>query len=60
MAVLGTAACFVVIHVLLLVRVLAKVHRADSNVLLLPVIGLSASAAVAALAVGVNKLSGGG
>ena len=59
MGVLVVAALFVVVHLFLLVRVLAKVHKADNSILLLPVVGLSASALVAALALGVNKLSGG-
>ena len=51
------AAIFILGHVALLVRVLMKVHVADSNVLLLPIAGLSASALVGALAIGINKLS---
>ena len=55
--VLALTALFVVGHVVLLVRVLMKVHNADSSVLILPIAGLSASALVGAFAMGVNKLS---
>ena len=55
--VLSLAALFVLIHVLLLVRVLFKVHAVDSSVLLYPIVGLSASAIVGGFAVGVHKLS---
>ena len=55
--VLSLAALFVLIHVLLLVRVLFKVHAVDSRVLLYPIVGLSASAIVGGFAVGVHKLS---
>ena len=55
--VLALAALFVLVHALLLARVLTKVHAADANVLLYPLYGLSASAAVGAFAIGVHKLS---
>jgi hypothetical protein len=55
--VLVLTAIFVFGHLLLLVRVLMKVHVADSNVLLYPIAGLSASALVGAVAMGINKLS---
>mmetsp|Transcript_56474 Transcript_56474/g.93329 ORF Transcript_56474/g.93329 Transcript_56474/m.93329 type:complete len:236 (-) Transcript_56474:260-967(-) len=58
LAVLSIAVIFVLVHIALLLRVLSKVHKADPNVLLLPVVGLSASACIALLAVGINKLSG--
>jgi hypothetical protein len=55
--VLGIAAVFVLVHVLLLVRVLMKVHSTDSNVLIYPIAGLSASAVVGAIAICIHKLS---
>eukprot|EP00308_Calcidiscus_leptoporus_P009452 CAMPEP_0119366762 /NCGR_PEP_ID=MMETSP1334-20130426/13591_1 /TAXON_ID=127549 /ORGANISM="Calcidiscus leptoporus, Strain RCC1130" /LENGTH=238 /DNA_ID=CAMNT_0007383033 /DNA_START=30 /DNA_END=746 /DNA_ORIENTATION=- len=58
LAILAVAVFFVLVHVVLLLRVLAKVHQADSNVLLYPVYGLSASALVAVFAIVINKLSG--
>ena len=57
-AVLTLAALFIVIHVGLLLKTLSKIHAADNMVLLLPVLGLSASAMVAAFAVAVNALGG--
>merc|ERR1712087_721575 len=57
-AVLSVAVIFVVVHVALLCRVLVKVHATEPGVLLLPVVGLSASAFGALLAIGINKLSG--
>ena len=55
--ILSIAALFVFVHVVLLMRVLQKIHTADSSVLMMPMIGLGASAAVGGLAVGLNKLS---
>ena len=53
----GITTLFVAAHVLLLARVLSRVHNFDAQILLLPFLGLSASAIVAAFAVGVNRLS---
>lgn len=58
LVVLVLTAVFVVIHILLLVRVLFKVHKADSSVLILPIAGLSASALVGAFAIGIHVMSG--
>ena len=55
--IVGITTLFVAAHVLLLARVLSRVHNFDAQILLLPFLGLSASAIVAAFAVGVNKLS---
>ena len=55
--VLFLAGLFILVHVVLLVRVLHKVHVADSNVLFYPIAGLSVSALVGAFAIGVNTLS---
>lgn len=55
--VLMLAFLFVGVHVLLLARVLMKVHSADANVLLYPLYGLSAAGTVGAFAIGVHKLS---
>eukprot|EP00966_Prymnesium_polylepis_P004398 100885-Prymnesium_polylepis.1 len=57
LVILAIAGAFVALHVVLLARVLQKVHVADSSVLVYPVVGLGASAAVGGLAVGLNKLS---
>lgn len=57
LAIVALAAAFVLVHVVLLVRVLQKVHFADNRVLLYPVAGLSMSAVVGAFAIGVHKLS---
>ena len=57
MMVLSLAAFFILLHVGLLLKALAKVHETDSTVLLLPVVGLSASAALALFAVAINKLT---
>ena len=51
------AALFILVHIVLLVRVLHKVHIADSNALLYPIAGLSISALVGAFAIGINSLS---
>jgi hypothetical protein len=58
--VLTLTALFILVHVVLLVRVLLKVHAADSSVLLLPIAGLSASAVVGAFAIGVHVMTGSG
>ena len=55
--IVGITTLFVAAHVLLLARVLSRVHNFDAQILLLPFLGLSASAIVAAFAVGVNRLS---
>ena len=55
--IVGLAVLFVLVHVLLLGRTLYKVHSADSMVLLYPLAGIGASAAVGAFAVGVHHLS---
>ena len=57
LAIITLAAIFVLGHVALLLRVLAKVHVADPMVLMYPIAGLSASALVGAVAVGVNALA---
>ncbi len=57
LAILAVAGLFVGVHVLLLLRVLSKVHAADSTVLLLPLAGLSASALVGLLALIINWVS---
>ena len=57
MMVLSLAAFFILLHLGLLLKALAKVHATDSTVLLLPVVGLSASAALALVAVAINKLT---
>lgn len=57
LVIVGIAALFVLVHVALLLRVLGKVHSTDNQVLMLPVVGLSASALVGAFAIGVNRLT---
>ena len=57
LVIVAMATTFVLVHVLLLARVLMKVHVADNRVLLYPIAGLSASAVVGAFAIGVHKLS---
>ena len=49
---------FILVHVVLLLRVLMKVHDRDKSVLLLPAYGLSAAGAVGAVAVAIHRLSG--
>lgn len=56
-AIVMVAVLFVVVHLVLLARVISKVHTADPRVLIYPVAGLSVSALVGGLAVGINKLS---
>jgi hypothetical protein len=62
MMVLSLAALFILLHLGLLFKALAKVHQTDNTVLgpvlLLPAVGLSASAALALVAVAINKLTG--
>jgi len=58
--VLFLASLFILAHVVLLARVLFKVHDRDNSVLFLPIAGLSASALVGAFAIGIHKMSGGG
>ena len=58
LAIVSLAAFFVGFHVLLLVRVLQKVHIADNRVLLYPIAGLGTAGVVGAFAIGVHKLSG--
>ena len=63
MMVLSLAALFILLHLGLLLKALSKVHRETDNtvlgpVLLLPAVGLSASAALALVAVAINKLTG--
>lgn len=58
LAIIALAALFVLVHVLLLIKTLRKIHTVDSTLLLLPVAGLSASAMVALFAVVINKISG--
>ena len=53
MATLG----FVILHVVLLLRVLTKVHGLDPRVLWLPVYSLSASCLVAVFAFGIHKMT---
>ena len=48
---------FISVHVLLLARVLQKVHVVDSSVLRYPLMGLGASSLVGGIAVGISKLS---
>jgi len=57
LGVLSTAILFVLGHLVLLVRVMRRVYEADNTVLFLPFIGLSASALVALLAIGINNLT---
>ena len=61
MMVLSLAALFILLHLGLLLKALTKVHQTDNTVLgpvlLLPVVGLSASAALALVAVAINKLT---
>ena len=52
------ASLFILLHAVLLLRVLMKVHARDKSVLLLPIYGLSAAGAVGALAVAIQRLSG--
>lgn len=59
LAILGIACVFVVVHIMLLVRVLSKIHTADPGVLMLPIIALSGAATVGLLAVCIHKASGG-
>lgn len=56
--VLLLASLFVLGHVVLLARAIAKVHDRDDRVLLLPLAGLSASVLVGAIAIGVHVMSG--
>ncbi|KAL1498849.1 hypothetical protein AB1Y20_013375 [Prymnesium parvum] len=56
-AAVALAAGFVLLHTLVLLRALQHVHAADRTLLLLPLLGLGASAAVGGIAIGVNKLS---
>ena len=58
--VLALTVLFILVHLVLLVRVLLKVHAADNSVLLLPVAGLSASVVVGAFAIGVHVMTGSG
>ena len=60
LVVVSLAALFILVHVALLLRVMLKVHAADSKVLLLPIAGLSASAVVGAFAIGVHVMTGSG
>lgn len=55
--VLGVTTLFVGGHLLMLARVLQKVHTADPQILMYPLVGLGASGLVGGLAYGVNKLS---
>eukprot|EP00900_Chrysochromulina_parva_P012802 jgi/Chrpa1/21522/Chrysochromulina_OHIO_Genome00025560-RA len=54
------ASLFILLHAVLLLRVLMKVHARDKSVLLLPIYGLSAAGAVGALAIAIQRLSGPG
>ena len=52
------AIMFVMMHALLLLKTLSKIHAIDNTVLLLPIAGLSASAMVAGFALMIHTLSG--
>jgi hypothetical protein len=55
--VLALSALFLLAHIVLLVRVLQKVHVADNQVLLYPIAGLSASAVVGVFALCIHRMS---
>ena len=58
LGVLALAAFFILLHVALLYKTLSKIHATDNTLLLLPVVGLSASAGVALFALAINQLGG--
>ena len=55
--ILVISAAFIVGHVVLLMRIIAKVHTVDSSVLRYPLMGLGASSLVGGVAIGISKLS---
>jgi len=59
LAILGVALVFCVVHLILLVRVLAKVHSSDPAILMLPVMALGGAGMVGLVAVCIHKASGG-
>jgi len=57
LGVLFLAFLFIAVHIILLVRVIVKVHTVDNRVLLYPIAGLSASAIVGGFAIGIHRMS---